>query len=211
MKRWILALSCFVLGMGTTLHAQAPLPSPEAALAQAVAQIKPCAPSAEVAPIDKSGNLLSPFKPNTDGKKEAQKVSLPILFRTNRFKLDPLRHSFYQGEKVWQLSFAPKKQDPLPPLRGEDRHYNRAMNNLTGSILIDPKTGSIIWGEARIEKVLHFFGLFRLDSLHFTFVQEKHGEVWWPVKAELTIHGKKGFFWNVHDKHRFTFSCHSGK
>ena len=103
--------------------------------------------------------------------------------------------------------------DALGKLSSGDENYLRALNELRGSILIDPDTRDMHINAAIPEELMYGkFGLtfFKLRKLHILLEQKLHGDKWLPTLFELQIKYWKGFMGlgpTVHEKYIAEFQC----
>ncbi len=209
MKLILVFATISLLSTGINVHAQ----SPAEILTSAVSKMRPCEYDAKKAKLDKAGNLISWMVTDKDEKRDSQKLSLPMLFRENRYDLRVIdaRLSYEPPiEDPLVIKFAPLPEEKQIKARvGESKIYNRAMNNLDGHVIIDPATHEIAQVRAWLTTPLDYF-VYNLERLSLEITNDQHGESWKPSKVELKIFGERKFLFSLGRVDRLyetTFSC----
>ncbi|MDP2641793.1 MAG: hypothetical protein Q8P21_00660 [bacterium] len=209
MRRFLVLVSLCVLGTGIS-HAEIPS-SPVEILSLAISQTRFCEYESKRETLDGDHNVIAARPIDKEDEGATSKLSLPIMFRPGRFRLEE-REEIIDNRPTVVIRFS-----PLPPKlrlaarKGENKHYNKAMNSLTGRVEIDQTTGHIKSIEAWLaEHVGYDFilpNVFVLRELNFTMKQRLNGHGWEPESITLEIEGEKKILKDLHDKYTFDFLC----
>lgn len=191
--------------------------NPDEILARAVAKMEMCGyEKQEKQVLNDAHNPVSP-QPNKAANKDdpdpIKNISLPIMFRQGRYRLESAGQAILEQKEVTIINFFPlPEKSMLKPNKAEDWRFARAMNFLSGSVYIDAENGGIVRVETRIaEEVPYdkwFMTLFKIHELEFTFEQQLQGERWVPRLLQLEWRGRsKAGIRSMHERYNITFSC----
>jgi hypothetical protein len=178
-------------------------------LAAAVANLeRRCVPTTALAIEDSNGRFVD--VPSKQKKGEAEKVSVPILFREGRFKLEPPRPVFLDNRSAMIVKFLPVQEIfRLDAKEGEDSNKIRGMNLLSGEVFIDPATGSIMRAEGVLtEDVSYLAGIITVTSAKFVFTQRHVEGKWLPEKVTNWVKLNIRFYPDEHRRYTTTFDCY---
>ena len=207
----------FFLGTAVRIRAQEKWedtePGAAERLSRAVAKAKICGKYKVVKTRVENGVEKTATLGEEDGK-AMEKLSLPLLFKPGRFALSCGNDQVLSGRVVSVVNFEPQPQNlALQAVGDEDRHYNRAMNHLQGSVFIDTETGSIVRIEARLLEAVPYIWagieMFKLKSLDFEFDQRLKGERWIPSHLQLNVKYWRLVGWprNGDERTSIPFTC----
>lgn len=149
------------------------------------------------------------------GDDPTKKISIPVLFRKGRYRLEDGGTTYLEGRETMVVNFFPvPEKEMLKPAGTEDKRFSRAMNFLTGSAFLDKETGGIVRVEARtLTEVPYealFLTLFKIHELKLIFEQQLVENKWVPRRLDLEWHGRsKAGIVNRHELYRITFACDS--
>jgi len=186
---------------------------PAAVLSKAVAQVTNCEYQTEIRNLDDNHEELSTKAKKREDVDPVHSLSLPILFKEGRYRLEDGGHALYVGREVLILNFFPVPEDQqLKPAEKEDARFNRAMNFLTGSVFIDRETLGIVRVETRISQEVPyekwFLTVFRIHELKATIEQYFDETRWRPRRLQMEWRGRsKAGIVKLHERYDIQFSC----
>lgn len=196
-----------LLGLG------ARTPDPAQILSQAVGKVAMCHYETSQKNLDDNHMEIESAVKKRSDVDPAKTLSLPILFKANRYHLEDGGHSLLQGREVLIINFSPlPEREQLSTASGEDARFNRAMNFLTGSVYIDQETGDIVQVETRIAQEVPyekwFVTVFKLSELSATIVQRWDDTRWSLDQFEMEWYGRSKFdFVKLHERYTIRFLC----
>ncbi|OHA92217.1 MAG: hypothetical protein A3J09_01915 [Candidatus Zambryskibacteria bacterium RIFCSPLOWO2_02_FULL_51_21] len=187
---------------------------PDELLAQAVAQTRSCKYDPEKYTVDEKGGLHKK-KPDKQDGKFAQRLSVPLLFKPGRFRLDFGPDTVTsENRRVMVVNFHPVDEAfRLPAGKDENKYLNQAMNELGGSAQIDPATGDFASIHAEFKGKLpfdwHGVKYAELTEAEVNLSQTSITGDWLPAVFDLRVK-----YWkipviklDVHDKYVAVFDC----
>lgn len=188
MRVGLVVLGTFLLGSQIHFAAQ----SPTEILKEAVERSKMCQFRPEKTDFLKSPEVWETAMP--EDKELIRGLTLKLMFREGRYDV---AFSSLTSPRENTLTFFPWNGPKLPPGKHEDEDLNKILNNLRGSIEIDPKNGGVREVHANLaETGLGFWRRFyllpypiTLYNLQLDFIQAKQGDVWVPQSFLLTASG----------------------
>jgi hypothetical protein len=147
---------------------------------------------------------------------EAPKLTIPVLLRKGRYRLETVGEAYFHEREVVILNFSPRPpEERLKPERGEDKNFAKAMNELKGSVYIDKETGRLVSVEAKAEKEFSFVAIYKkFIPIPVTFgelvvvVKPESKASWTPTLVEIKFDGygpRK--MKRRHEHHSMRFSC----
>jgi hypothetical protein len=178
--RILVLVSLVLLGVEVP-RASLPNPHPAELLSVAVEQFQTCKFDK---PVGRKRN--DNHQDSGEVKEEKQdndlvkKLSIPILFRNGRFRLEDKGEVLLHRRQAWLVNFSPlPDKDQLKRVSGEDRDIVKVLNQLSGSVYIDQETGRFIQIEARLSAPYDFTTFKKIIPLPVTI-----SEIWFSVKSE---------------------------
>ena len=198
MKRFMIGfgLLFWLFMLGTELGGEVESnPAAEAMLAKAVAKAPRCKPNVKKFTIDAQGNEeLEQTKNDTEGL--AEKLSLRTLFKPGRFELRREADSeFPDHSPKIVISFKPWESGyRLKASKGEDGDVNAALNELAGTVTIDPITASLVEVRANLASKVDYsrwyslgMTLATLERVDLTYTQEWQRSRWCPTHLDAGV------------------------
>ena len=220
MQRTLTAVAIGVLGF-QALVSQTAIPSPEdKILARAVEKMrKKCPYTTTKLSYDPEGKLVATPDEKEKGK-ITEKLSIPLLFKPGRFQLKqvPGSQAEESGEDFTVIVFKPwEERHQLKAIKDEDDDVNKTLNQLTGSVTIDPKTGGFVRIDANLSERVSYtrWWLLGIDAawmkeVNFSLTQRFDFWRWNPVSLRATVKYGRKFLDDVHDEYVTTFDCGNG-
>ncbi len=189
------------------------LGDPAETLARAVSLIETCRYETRQKTLDDNHREIPGVKAGNHDVDPAKSLSIPILFKSGRYRLEEGGRALFEGREVSIVNFFPlPEKNQLKPSLDEDKRFNRAMNFLTGSVFIDTETGGIVRVETRIAQEVPYekflMTVFKINELEAVIEQQLTDTRWRPRKFEMEWRGRsKAGLVKLHEAYEVEFSC----
>ncbi len=141
-----------------------------------------CDYTVEKRSYDKSGNLLTKTIDSSESK-VAKSLSLFLLFKSGRYLIDMNEEKAPRktGADAPVITFEPRPENErIKGGKGMDGYINEALNRLTGTVIIDPTTGSIAEASGILPQEYWAEAGFKIIALDFRYLQQARPERWLP-------------------------------
>jgi hypothetical protein len=196
--------------MATLVLASMLMLNPEEILARAVSLVEMCGyDEARKFKLNSSHAASQETQHDKEDKDSSQLLSIPQLLRRGRYQLSSGGSWIDDGREYQIVNFFPMPEDmQLKHRKGEDKRFNKAMNHLYGTVLIDRETGGLIDVRADLPAEVSYYAVGKLYEVSFSFKQELiHGR-WLPSSLRLEYGGRVPLTpFGIHNLHTVRFNC----